>query len=51
MFIDLPDKHGFLALAFLGTGRIGYDYGAIRSAGHACYWYFYAPKDLGDALA
>ncbi|MBN2477011.1 MAG: hypothetical protein JXB62_20555 [Pirellulales bacterium] len=48
VLIDLPDKHGLLVLAFLGTGRIGYDYGAIRSAGHACCWYFYDPKDLGE---
>lgn len=48
VFIDLPKKHGFLALAYLGTGRIGYDYGAIRSAGRVCYWYFYDPKDLAQ---
>ena len=47
-FIDLPQKHGFLALVFQGTGRIGYDYGAIRSAGRVCYWYFYDPNDLGE---
>ena len=49
VFIDLPEKHGFLALAYLGTGRIGYDYGAIRSAGHVNYWYFYNPSDLAAA--
>jgi len=43
VMIDLPEKHGFLALAYLGTGRIGYDYGEIRSAGRVCYWYFYDP--------
>jgi len=48
-FIDLPEKHGFLALAYLGTGRIGYDYGAIRSAGHVNYWYFYDPRHLAAA--
>ena len=47
VFLDLPDGHAFLALAYLGTGRIGYDYGAIQSAGHACWWYFYNPDDLG----
>ena len=47
VFIELPEAHGFLALAVLGTGRIGYDYGAIRSAGRACCWYFYDPVDLG----
>lgn len=50
VFIDLPEKHGFLVLAFLGTGRIGYDYGAIRSAGRVCCWYLYDPKDLGEAV-
>ncbi len=35
VFIDLPEKHAFLAVARLGTGRIGYDYGTIVSAGHA----------------
>ena len=48
VFIDLPNRQGFLALAFLGAGRIGYDYGAIRSAGRVCYWCFYDPKDLGE---
>jgi hypothetical protein len=47
VFIDGPDAHAFLAFAFLGTGRIGYDYGSIRSAGDACHWYFYDPEELG----
>jgi len=49
IFIDLPHKHAYVAFARLGTGRIGYDYGAIRSAGHAHTWYFYDPADLGEA--
>ena len=49
VFIDLPDKHGYIAFARLGTGRMGYDYGAITSAGSAQYWYFYNPRDLGEA--
>ena len=49
VFLDLPDKHAFVAFAYLGTGRMGYDYGHIRSAGAADWWYFYDPKDLGAA--
>jgi len=48
VFIDLPDSHAYIAFVRLGTGRMGYDYGAIRSAGSAQYWYFYNPRDLGD---
>lgn len=47
VFIQLPDKHAYIAFARLGTGRLGYDYGAIGSAGKAQYWYFYNPVDLG----
>ena len=47
VFIDLPDKHAYIAFVRLGTGRLGYDYGAINSAGRAQYWYFYDPRDLG----
>jgi hypothetical protein len=47
IFIDLPDKHGYIAFALLATGRIGYDYGHITSAGSADWWYFYDPADLG----
>jgi hypothetical protein len=49
VFIDLPEKHGLLMLAYLGTGRMGYDYGTITSAGHASWWYFYDPQDLAAA--
>lgn len=49
VFIDLPDKHGYIAFVKLGTGRIGYDYGSITSGGTSHYWYFYNPRDLGDA--
>ncbi len=48
VFIDLPDKHGYIAFVKLGTGRIGYDYGSITSGGTSHYWYFYNPKDLGE---
>jgi hypothetical protein len=47
VFIDLADKHGYVAFVRLGTGRLGYDYGSIGSAGASQYWYFYDPKDLG----
>ncbi len=56
VFIDLPagagqvgspGKGGFIAFAYLGTGRMGYDYGHIASAGYADWWYIYDPNDLG----
>jgi hypothetical protein len=49
VFIDLPDRHGYIAFAYLGTGRMGYDYGHITSAGDADWWYVYDPADLGAA--
>jgi hypothetical protein len=49
VFIDLPDKHGYIAFARLGAGRLGYDYGAVTHADVAQYWYCYNPKDLGEA--
>ncbi|MBN1420550.1 MAG: hypothetical protein JXP34_17360 [Planctomycetes bacterium] len=52
VFIDVDQPgggHAYIAFAYLGTGRIGYDYGAIGSAGHSHYWYVYDPEDLGRA--
>jgi hypothetical protein len=49
VFIDLPDGHGFIVFASLGTGRLGYDYGKIRSAGRKEWWYCYDPTELGRA--
>ncbi len=49
IFIDLPHKHGFIAFAQLGTGRMGYDYGGVTCGGSVSCWYFYDPKDLGEA--
>ncbi|OGJ87544.1 MAG: hypothetical protein A2268_03835 [Candidatus Raymondbacteria bacterium RifOxyA12_full_50_37] len=48
VFIDLPDKKGYLAFVEQVTGRIGYDYGGYNTDGHSqnC-WYFYDIKDLG----
>ena len=47
VFIDLPEKHGYVAFVKLANGRIGYDYGAIGATGASHWWYFYDPADLG----
>jgi hypothetical protein len=48
VFIDLPDKKGYLSFAKQGIGRIGYDYGGYNADGHyQDVWYFYNIKDLG----
>ena len=49
VFIDTPSKQAYIAFVQLGTGRMGYDFGSIGSAGRVRYWYFYAPADLGKA--
>ncbi len=51
VFIETPAAEAFIAFVRLGTGRLGYDYGTITSAGSAEYWYFYNPQALGDAAA
>ena len=49
IFIDLPDKHGYVTFPAVGIGRIGYDYGASgQPVPFVQYWYFYNPKDLGE---
>ncbi len=50
IFIDLPDKKGYVAFGYLATGRIGYDYGGYNIDGHyeQC-WFFYNTADLGAA--
>ena len=48
ILIDLADKQGYIAFAKLGTGRLGYDYGAVTNAGEAQYWYFYDTRQLGE---
>ena len=48
VLIDLPDRQAFVAFAKLGTGRLGYDYGAITNAGEAQYWYLYDTRALGE---
>ena len=49
VFIDTPSGHGYIAFVRLGTGRMGYDFGSIGSAGEAQYWYVYDPDDLAKA--
>lgn len=50
VFIDLPDKKGYLAFVQQATGRIGYDYGGYNCDGnYQNSWYFYNLKDLGAA--
>jgi hypothetical protein len=48
VFIETPSTHGYLAFVRLGTGRLGYDFGTITSAGTAEYWYLYDPCELGE---
>jgi len=47
-FIDAPAGHAYVAFVRLGTGRLGYDFGRITSAGTSQYWYFYDPSHLGE---
>lgn len=49
VFVDSPRKHGVIFFVRLATGRLGYDYGAITSAGKAQAWYVYDPEELGEA--
>ena len=49
VFIDLPQKHAYIAFAHLGTGRMGYDYGGVTRGGSVSCWYSYDPRDLGEA--
>ncbi|HUU21731.1 MAG TPA: hypothetical protein VM389_04265, partial [Phycisphaerae bacterium] len=51
VFVDLPEAHVYVAFAQLGTGRMGYDYGKITSAGESDWWYLYDPADLAAAAA
>ncbi len=48
VFIDLPDKKGYVTFVQQVTGRVGYDYGGYNTDGHSqnC-WYFYDVNDLG----
>lgn len=52
VFIDLPEKKGYLAFANQGIGRIGYDYGGYNADGsYQNCWYFYNINDLGAAAS
>ena len=48
-FIDAPRGQAYVAFVRLGTGRMGYDFGTITSAGASQAWYFYDPGHLGEA--
>ena len=55
IYINLPDRHGFIAFAGWTIGRKGYDYAdsvahvGDRAPVMSSVWYFYDPKDLGEA--
>jgi hypothetical protein len=55
IYVDLPDQHGFIAFATWTIGRKGYDYAdSVAHVGDRApvltqCWYFYDPKDLGEA--
>jgi len=50
LFIDLPDKKGYVAFTRQATGRIGYDYGGSNWNGaYQNVWYFYDFEMLGKA--
>jgi hypothetical protein len=48
-FVETDAGHAYVAFVRLGTGRLGYDFGTITSAGAAESWYCYDPQDLGAA--
>jgi hypothetical protein len=48
-FVETKTGQAYVAFVRLGTGRLGYDFGTITSAGAAEYWYCYDPRDLGAA--
>ncbi len=50
VFIDLPDKKGYVTIAELQFGRVGYDYGGYSTdRRQGLFWYFYNYDDLGNA--
>jgi hypothetical protein len=52
VFVDLPDKQGYVVFARQATGRIGYDYGGYNWNGkYQNAWYFYDYDTLGRAPA
>jgi len=52
VLIDLPDKKGYMAFAYQGIGRLGYDFGGYNADGKYQHcWYFYDLEDLGNAAS
>jgi hypothetical protein len=52
VFIDLPDKTGYVTFNRLAVGRFGYDYGGSNWNGaYKNVWYFYDYETLGRAAA
>jgi hypothetical protein len=48
VFIDLPDKKGYITFTRLGVDRVGYDYGGYNWGGkYENCWYFYDYDTLG----
>lgn len=50
VFIDLPDKKGYMVFANQAINRLGYDYGSETWLGeYQNVWYFYDYETLGNA--
>lgn len=49
VFVEAEAGHAYVAFVRLGTGRLGYDFGTITSAGASEWWYVYDPEELGEA--
>jgi hypothetical protein len=49
VFAETQTGHAYMAFVRLGTGRLGYDFRTITSAGAAECWYCYDPRDVGAA--
>jgi hypothetical protein len=50
-FIDDEERPAYIVFTRMGAGRLGYDFGAITSAGRSAYWYVYDAADLAAAAA
>lgn len=46
VFIDDETKPAYIVFTRMGTGRLGYDFGKITSAGQSAWWYVYDAADL-----
>jgi hypothetical protein len=49
VWIETPSAQAYLAFVRLGTGRLGYDFGAITDADTSEQWYLYDPTELGQS--